>query len=165
MKDCPLVRSLGKSVQDDGKPFVWIPGELPFFGMSKDSVQVVADKNQVIHANRVEDGVPMFSEAVSVSHHTYALAAGDIDAPAESHDMPPPAVALHDADGEHSSDADVEGEEPIDRMRRLVAEANSIEHSCCISQRIQHAQSAGDQECTVRRLEGFVLILLRTGGH
>ena len=96
--------------------------------MSKDSVQVVADKNQVIHANRVEDGVPIFSEAANVSHHTYAVAAGDIDAPAESHDVPPPAVALHDADGEHSSDADVEGEEPIDRMRRLVAEANSIEH-------------------------------------
>ena len=128
MNDCPLVRSLGKIVQDDGKPFVWIPGELPFFGMSKDSVQVVAGKNQVIHANRVEERVPIFSEAVNVSHYTYALAAGDIDALAESHDLPLPAVALHDADGDHSSDADVEGEEPIDRMRRLVAEANSIEH-------------------------------------
>ena len=128
MNDCPLVRSLGKIVEDDGKPFVWIPGELPFFGMSKDYVQVVADKNQVIHANRVEDGVPIFSEAVNVSHHTYALAAGDIDALAESRDLPPPAVALHDADGDHSSDANVEGEEPTDCMRRLVAEANSIEH-------------------------------------
>ena len=70
--------------------------------MSKDSAQVVADKNQVIHANRVEDGVPIFSEAVNVSHHAYALAAGDIDVLAESHDPPPPAVALHDADGDHS---------------------------------------------------------------
>ena len=32
MNDCPLVRALGKIVQDDNKPFAWIPGELPFFG-------------------------------------------------------------------------------------------------------------------------------------
>lgn len=53
MNDCPLVRALGKIVQDDGKPFIWVPGEFPFFGKSKDAVQVAADESQVIHANRV----------------------------------------------------------------------------------------------------------------
>ena len=30
MNDCPLVRSLGQIVSS-GKPFVWMPGDLPFF--------------------------------------------------------------------------------------------------------------------------------------
>lgn len=66
MNDCPLVRALGKIVQDDGKPFIWVPGELPSFGKSKDALQVAAGKSQVIHANRVEDGVPIFAEDVNV---------------------------------------------------------------------------------------------------
>ena len=31
MQSCPLVRSLGQIVES-GKPFVWLPGQLPFFG-------------------------------------------------------------------------------------------------------------------------------------
>ena len=89
MNDCPLVRALGKIVQDDGKPFVWIPGELPFFGKSKDVVQVAADESQIIQADRVEDGVPIFVEDVDVSSRTYALAAGDGEVVAEDPAPPP----------------------------------------------------------------------------
>ena len=33
MDDCPMVRSLGKFVElEQGHPFIWCPGELPFFG-------------------------------------------------------------------------------------------------------------------------------------
>lgn len=79
MSDCPLVRSLGKIVQNDNKPFVWLPGELPFFADSIDSVQIVADESQIIRADRVEDGVPIFSESVDAAKGSYALAAGEFD--------------------------------------------------------------------------------------
>ena len=131
MNDCPLVRALGKIVQDDGKPFVWIPGELPFFGKSKDVVQVAADESQIIQADRVEDGVPIFVEDVDVSCRTYALAAGDGEVVVE--DPAPPPVAPPVEGGEHLSDADSEDgdEEPLPRAQRLQAEARSIQHRMC----------------------------------
>ena len=129
MNDCPLIRSLGKIVQDNGKPFAWIPGEeLPFFGRCRDAVQIATDESQVIYANRVEDGVPIFTESVNVSRHAYALAAEGDETVGDAPVDPPPALAPHDVDGGQSSDADREGEEPIDRMRRLAAEAESIKH-------------------------------------
>ena len=131
MNDCPLVRALGKIVQDDGRPFVWIPGELPFFGKSKDVVQVAADESQIIQADRVEDGVPIFVEDVDVTSRTYALAAGDGEVVVE--DPAPPPVAPPVAGAEHLSDADSEDgdEEPLPRAQRLQAEARSIQHRMC----------------------------------
>ena len=131
MNDCPLVRALGKIVQEDNKPFVWIPGELPFFGKSKDAAQIAADESQIIQANPVEDGVPIFVEDVNVSHHTYALAAGDgevVDEPPEPHPVARPV-----RDGEHLSDADSEDgdEDPLPRAQRLQAEARSLQHRMC----------------------------------
>ena len=61
MNDCPLVRSLGKVVSS-GKPFVWMPGEMPFFANSSDDVQIAADESQFLYAQRVEDFVPIFRE-------------------------------------------------------------------------------------------------------
>ena len=61
MDDCPLVRSLGKVVSS-GKPFIWMPGEMPFFANSSDDVQIAADESQVLYAQRVEDFVPIFRE-------------------------------------------------------------------------------------------------------
>lgn len=130
MDDCPLVRSLGKLVEQ-GYPFIWCPGELPYFGRNAESVQVAADASTIIVANRVEDGVPIFSEEFHMSS-AYALAGASSEGVEPA---PPPAEvpraleAVREEGG--SSDADSEGEMPIDRMRRLVAEANSLEHKLC----------------------------------
>ena len=59
LDSCPLVRSLGQLV-DAGRPFVWMPGELPLLGADVDSVQVTSDKHRLVYANRVEDHVPIF---------------------------------------------------------------------------------------------------------
>ena len=124
MNDCPLVRALGKIVQEDNKPFVWTPGELPFFGKSKDAVQIAADESQIIQANRVEDGVPIFVEDVNV-------AAGDgevVDEPPAPHPVARPVKG-----DEHLSDADSEDgdEDPLPRAQRLQAEARSLQHGMC----------------------------------
>ena len=77
MDDCPLVRSLGKVVSS-GKPFVWMPGEMPFFANSSDDVQIAADESQLLYAQRVEDFVPIFRENFKAAV-SKALAGGSIE--------------------------------------------------------------------------------------
>lgn len=129
MNDCPLVRSLGKIVQE-GKPFIWIPGEMPFFGACKDAVQIAADATQIIPANRVEDGVPIFVESVNVPNQAYALAVGDADPEEEPPEVPPPPLPPPRGEGVHSSDADTEreDEDPLPCAERLQREARTIRH-------------------------------------
>jgi hypothetical protein len=126
MDDCPMVRSLGKLVEQ-GYPFKWYPGELPFFGKSVDSIQLT-HSSDIIRAHSVEDSVPIFTETFNLSS-AYVLAG----AAAEDGAEPAPAVVpeARADDGREeggSSDADSEQEMPKDRMRRLIAEANSLEH-------------------------------------
>ena len=59
LDSCPLVRSVGQLI-DAGRPFVWMPGELPLLGADVDSEQVTSDKHRLVYANRVEDHVPIF---------------------------------------------------------------------------------------------------------
>ena len=40
MDDCPLARSLGRIVEEERRPFVWLPGSHPYFGLNVDAVQV-----------------------------------------------------------------------------------------------------------------------------
>ena len=75
MDDCPLVRSLGRIVKEEKRPFIWIPGSPPFFDLNPDSVQVTADASSIIRAARVEDGVPIFSETFTTTS-SHAPAAG-----------------------------------------------------------------------------------------
>ena len=77
MDDCPLVRSLGKVVSS-GKPFVWMPGEMPFFANSSDDVQIAADESQLLYAQRVEHFVPIFRENFKAAV-SKALAGGSIE--------------------------------------------------------------------------------------
>ena len=124
-----MVRSLGKLVEQ-GHPFIWCPGELPFFGKSADSIQLTHNSD-IIRAQRVEDSVPIFTETFNMSS-AYALpgAAGE----GVEHSAPavvPEAREERVREEGASSDADSEGEMPVDRLRRLVAEANSLEHKLC----------------------------------
>ena len=127
MNDCPLVRALGKIVQDDNKPFVWIPGELPFFGKSKDVVQIAADESQIIQADRVEDGVPIFKEVVQLRSTTSAFPAAKEDKGAEPEgesSVAPPVVPAPEV-------ADESEEEAGGREEELLRESMSLRHRLC----------------------------------
>ena len=122
MHACPLVRALGKIVQDDNKPFVWIPGELPF-GKSKDVVQIAADESQIIQADRVEDGVPIFKEVVQLHSTTLAFPASKADRGAEPEgesSAAPPASEVAD-----------ESEEEAGGREELLRESMSLRHRLC----------------------------------
>ena len=103
MEDCPIVRSLGQIVAS-GKPFVWLPDQLPFFCQDLDAIQLTFDSTRVHTASRVEDYVPILSETFKTSN------TGDI-----------------------ASDADSENvdEDPLPRAQRLQAEARSVRHPMC----------------------------------
>ena len=66
MDDCPLVRSMGQIVAS-GKPFIWIPDQLPYFAETVDDVQVTANATRIHVADRIDDFVPVFKEHVNVN--------------------------------------------------------------------------------------------------
>ena len=126
MDDCPLVRSLGRIVEEERRPFIWMPGSQPFFGPNPDSVQVTADASSIISATRVEDGVPIFSETFTATS-SYALAAGS---PADA-DAPGPAREIEDDVIASDAASEDDAEEPVNLYRRLAIEAQSLEHRMC----------------------------------
>ena len=71
MADCPVVRSMGELVNHHGRPFVWLPGSLPFF--LPDSSSVVSDpygnfqfsSKGAVHASRLDGNVPILWKALS----------------------------------------------------------------------------------------------------
>ena len=127
LDNCPIARSLGEVVSS-GRPFIWLPNELPFFGESVEKVQV-ACVGQRLTADRIEENVPVFKETIQVApgrssamqgvatEIPSALPAGEAG---ENED--PPAVVHSDADSEDAA------EEPLDRMARLVRESQTLEH-------------------------------------
>ena len=139
LADCPLVRSLGELVES-GKPFVWMPGQMPFFVQSCRDV-IVSVKGPVVRAHRVDDYVPVFQETIQVASPkdlafpSKAVAVEPASAPSvpdvvehadDSSDVRGEEVA---PGGEGASDADSEsGEEPFTRIQRLQKEASSLEH-------------------------------------
>ena len=60
LDSCPGVKSLGELVEIKSMPFVWIPGKFPMFLPECAHVQVIEDN--AIHADRVEDNVPIFRD-------------------------------------------------------------------------------------------------------
>ena len=124
MDNCPLVRPLGRIVEEEKRPFIWMPGSQPFFGLNPDSVQVTA--SSIISATRVEDGVPIFSAKFTTTS-SYALAAGS---PADP-DAPGPAREIEDDVIASDAASEDDAEEPVNRYRRLAIEAQSLEHRMC----------------------------------
>ena len=123
MEDCPIVGSLSQIVIS-GKPFVWLPNELPYLAMSSDDVHISADKRELHSADRVDDFVPILNQQLRFSKGL----AGEVADPVPlAHPLERPAQVDPDVP-DHSSDGDDEGEEPVDRMRRLVVDAKSSQH-------------------------------------
>ena len=149
LQSCPVVRSLGQLVELQRKPFVWLPGSMPFFGTDTDCVQFTWDSDRVIYAHKVDDFVPVFREQIKFGGDGLhrALAAGESApaAPAEAPappvpagdpPLPPPPDAPHEEPEEppppvpgEGSGADDEGDEDAPtKAQRLIAEAQSLQH-------------------------------------
>ena len=146
LQSCPVVRSLGQLVELQRKPFVWLPGSMPFFGTDTDCIQITWDSDRVIYAHKVDDFVPVFREQIKFGGDGLhrALAAGESApaAPAEAPappipagdpPLPPPPDAPHEeppppVPGEGSG-ADDEGDEDAPtKAQRLITEAQSLQH-------------------------------------
>ena len=122
------MRSLGQIVAP-GKPFVWLPDQMPFFGCDGGAIQLSADMERVIFADKGDDHVPIFTEVMQFdSTSTFGRPAAEGEsAPAEPQPLPAPAPAgssTEDAGEPLSEDGD---EDPKDRYARLVRDANSLE--------------------------------------
>eukprot|EP00435_Cladocopium_sp_Y103_P018472 s2405_g4.t1 len=116
LDDCPIARSLGEVVSK-GLPFIWMPGELPYFAENADSVKIKC-KGQRLFADRVEENVPIFKETVQLTDNIPRAC---------QHVMVPSPLALAareestvDAAVAEPADADSEDgdEEPLNRMQR-----------------------------------------------
>ena len=125
-ESCPLVRSLGQLV-DAGRPFVWMPGELPFLGADVNSVQVTADMNNIVYANRVEEHVPIFSETIQFDETSHGLVASS-SAPPLASEPAADSAPIPAADGDEDGDSENDDEEPLNRHARLDRESQPIEH-------------------------------------
>ena len=64
LESCPIARSLGEIVSS-GRPFVWLPGELPYFAESGNDLQVKCRGRKLI-ADRIEENVPVFKESIQI---------------------------------------------------------------------------------------------------
>ena len=42
------------------KPFVWLPGSIPFFNTDEDCIQITWNSDRVIYAQKVDDFAPVF---------------------------------------------------------------------------------------------------------
>ena len=142
-KGCPMVRSLGEIVNQQDRPFVWLPGELPFFATSSEFIQVACSEQDRIVANRVEENVPIFRENIKI-------VPGMAGEASSSSAGPPPESIPHVSEepdegsktgapegsktgapegseiGAHDSDADSEG--GVEWVRAEMQRARSIEH-------------------------------------
>ena len=129
MNDCPLVRSLGQIVSS-GKPFLWMPGELPFFANSCSDVQIAADESQVHHAQRVEDFVTIFKEnlkavaATPIAGFDHRALAGEAEATVP---LPQLAEPAEEADEDRFVDEGQGGE----ALMREAMSRMSLRHRMC----------------------------------
>jgi hypothetical protein len=65
LDSCPLALSIGQVVNESGLPFIWVPGELPFFA-KPGSLKWSCAKTNRINASRVYQNVPMFEFEISI---------------------------------------------------------------------------------------------------
>ena len=126
LNECPLVRSMGEIVAA-GKPFVWMPNQLPFFVEKAEDLQIQVC-GPVVSASRVEDNVPFFKEEVQFEScpqvpRPFAYPVGEVAASEE-----PSPVVEPGRDTASDADSERDDEEPFSRAKRLQMEAQSLEH-------------------------------------
>ena len=99
LTECPPAISVGMQVQQHKRPWIWMPGELPYF-IKSDRLQDVVyhcPEDARIYADRVEQNVPILREAIKCSALACppeALSHANVKAtpsePASSSSDPPP---------------------------------------------------------------------------
>ena len=109
LDSCPLVRSVGQLI-DAGRPFVWMPGELPLLCADVDSVQVMSDIT-----------FQSFFETIQFDETSFGLTAAS-SVRERVANAPPATHSGVDGDSENDD------EEPLNRHAKLYRESQSIEH-------------------------------------
>ena len=101
VEDCPIVRSVSLDVESDGKAFVWLPGQLPYFAKNASDIKVVCSEENKLYAHRVEENVPIFRSTVQYSQGMAVRVASE--SAADSTRVEPPASVPEPADAPASS--------------------------------------------------------------
>ena len=148
MEESPVAFSMGDSVINRNQPFIWIHPDLPYHVTDASKLTVKCPRRYKHYADRIEEGVPIWREQVTVQSTTSsraaanifhaapaleeAAASGDPEAPrAPSPDVAPePAIVIPDVP---LHDEDSPGDDPTVRYRSmsrqaLMAEANTPRH-------------------------------------
>ena len=127
LEDCPIARSLAEIV-DSGKPFIWMPNQLPYFVENVKDISVRC-KGKTLVAERLDDGVPVFKEIIQL--HSTASAF-----PVSSSSAPRPDKGKEPATGSSvpvraPELADESEEEAGGREEELLRESMSLRHRLC----------------------------------
>ena len=134
LEDCPIVRSVGLDVESDGKAFIWLPGQLPYFAKNASDIKVVCSEENKLYAHRIEENVPIFRSTVQFTQGMAAHVASE--SAIDSMRVEPPASVPEPADAPASSsvapapppsvaEAPKEAPSHIERVR---IEASSQQH-------------------------------------
>ena len=149
LKSCPLVRSLGEIVEQNQRPFVWLPGCLPYFASSAESIQVSCDESERTYAHRIEENVPIFKERIQVVPGL-AASASSVPAPAPLALGDAPPVRAPPEPTDHPSDADSEG--GVDEMSEELKRARSVEHRLAHFPKSLHCPACKIAKCYRKRI-------------
>ena len=71
LKDCPHALSVGIQVEQHRRPFIWVPGQLPYLVKADRARDLIlhCPESAKIYASRVDENVPILSEQVTVASH------------------------------------------------------------------------------------------------
>ena len=99
LEQSPIAVSMGEVVEKHRRPFIWIPGQLPFFVSDASRVQISCPLKHRILADRIESNVPVFRDRVMIGPSQTQQAAANIpffpagvpeDKPEGREEPPPP---------------------------------------------------------------------------
>ena len=74
LEDSPFAVPIGRVVQECGRPFLWLPGQLPFFVTHKSRLSVKCGLSCRLLADRIEANVPIWKEKIVFSTTSKAAA-------------------------------------------------------------------------------------------
>ena len=74
LEDSPLALSLGESVTQDGRGFIWLPGTLPYIITDASHVRVACPAKFRIYADRIEENIPIFKDTVRLGAYSKVTA-------------------------------------------------------------------------------------------
>ena len=73
LKDAPFCISMGQTVQDGRRPFIWIPGQLPFHVTDPSKLEVLCPMKYRMYADHMDRNNPMLKMEFRLGHGEKAL--------------------------------------------------------------------------------------------